>query len=389
VKISNPFDGITLGALRERSSEKWRVYPADVLPAFVAEMDFETAPPIRSALQRAIDRSDFGYAAPKEIGPAFAGFASSFLQWDVDPQTVFAVPDVMSGVSQALHLLTQPGDGVVINPPVYPPFFEVIAYEERRIVDVPLVENTASGWLIDLDGLERAFASGAKAYLLCNPHNPVGRAWSEPELRAIAQLAQRYNVAVISDEIHAPLTMPGVPFVPFLQVARDACDAIALSSASKGWNIAGLKCGVLIAGTSLADKMRERLRALPTEIESRIGHLGVIATIAAFRECVPWLQELRTYLDGNRAVLRQLLAKHVPGVRYRPQDATFLAWLDCRDLDVTGEPSAHFLKYGRIALYRGASFGAQGSGFVRLNLGTSRPILAEIVQRMEAALLHR
>jgi cystathionine beta-lyase len=383
------FESVTLETARERTSEKWRVYPPDVLPAFVAEMDFEIAPPIRNALQRALDSSDLGYAAPKEIAHAFAAFASSFLKWDIDANQVFAVPDVMSGVSQALHLLTQPGEGIVINPPVYPPFFEVIAYEGRHIVEVPLVEHESGDWIVDLKQLERAFAAGAKAYLLCNPHNPVGRAWSARELQAMAELAQRYGVAVISDEIHAPLTMPGVPFVPFLHIAPETVPAVALTSASKGWNIPGLKCGVLIACATLAPRMREQLRAIPTEIESRIGHLGVIASVAAFREGVPWLQELRAYLEGNRLLLQQLLAQHVAAIRYRPQEATFLSWLDCRALNLPDEPAKYFLKHGRVALYNGTSFGSSGAGFVRLNIGTSRQILAEIVGRMEAALSHR
>jgi cystathionine beta-lyase len=387
--MKHPFESITLQTLRERSSEKWRSYPGDVLPAFVAEMDCNVAPSIRAALQRALDDGDLGYAAPKEMAPAFASFASNVLNWDVDERHVFAIPDVMSGVSQALRLFTQPGDGVVINPPVYPPFFEVVASEGRRIVEVPLAEDEAAGWIIDLDSLEQAFSAGAKAYLLCNPHNPVGRAWSRTELQPIAQLAERYGVAVISDEIHAPLTMPGVPFVPFSHVAPETAAVVTLISASKGWNIPGLKCGVLIAGASIAERMRVQLHAIPTEIESRIGHLGVIASIAAFREGAAWLAELRAYLDGNRAELQQLLASHVPGVRYRPQEATYLAWLDCRALQLAGEPSEHFLKHGRVALYRGSKFGSQGSGFVRLNMGTSREILAEVVRRMEAALSHR
>jgi cystathionine beta-lyase len=205
----------------------------------------------------------------------------------------------------------------------------------------------------------------------------------------MAELAQRYGVAVISDEIHAPLTMPGVPFVPFLHIAPETVPAVALTSASKGWNIPGLKCGVLIACATLAPRMREQLRAIPTEIESRIGHLGVIASVAAFREGVPWLQELRAYLEGNRLLLQQLLAQHVAAIRYRPQEATFLSWLDCRALNLPDEPAKYFLKHGRVALYNGTSFGSSGAGFVRLNIGTSRQILAEIVGRMEAALSHR
>ncbi|MBV8117971.1 MAG: aminotransferase class I/II-fold pyridoxal phosphate-dependent enzyme [Candidatus Eremiobacteraeota bacterium] len=349
-------------------------------------MDFDIASPIRSALERAVDDGDLGYAAPTDLPAAFAAFAEQYLDWNVDEAHVFAVPDVMSGVTQALHLFTQSGDGIVINPPVYPPFFEVIRYEGRHVVEVPLSPDETVGWTIDLDELERAFANGARAYLLCSPHNPVGRVWSAAELGAIAQRAQRYDVAVIADEIHAPLTMPGVRFVPYLQVASDSSRAVALASASKGWNIPGLKCAVLVAGTAVSERVRAQLAAIPTEIESRIGQLGVIATVAAFRDGGPWLEDLRTYLDGNRMLLEGLLGGELRAIRYRPPEATYLAWLDCRALELGDAPWEYFLEHGRVALYRGVAFGRQGIGYVRVNMGTSRAILTDIVDRMERAL---
>lgn len=348
-------------------------------------MDFALAPPVRAAAQAALELGDVGYASSAVISPAFSSFARDRFGWDVDERSVFAVPDVMAGVAEALHVLTPAHAGVVINPPVYPPFFDVIAHEGRSVVEVPLLHDEESRWTIDYGALERAFSKGAKAYLLCSPHNPVGRVWSQAELLEIAALAARHHVAVISDEIHAPLTMPGMTFVPFLTVARNqAC--VALWSASKAWNVAGLKCAVMIASAEPRDAMAARLKSRPDEIESRIGHLGVLTSLAAFREGAAWCDELRRYLDGNSRLLQELLREHIPSVRYSPPDATYLAWIDCTDLHLDDDPAKFFLQRGRVALEAGRKFGRASADWVRLNFGTSRVIMREIVERMAHAL---
>ena len=269
------FDAISLDRLRERRSEKWATYPPDVLPAFVAEMDFDLAAPIRDAIEEAVARGDVGYAHSAEVAAAFAHFARNRFAWEVDETDIFAVPDVMAGVAEALHILTPPGARVVINPPVYPPFYDVIPHEGRTIAAAPLAQDESGRWSLDFDALERAFASGARAYLLCSPHNPVGRVWTQAELREVLALCERYGVALVSDESHAPLTMPGVAFTPAPSVTGEL-PCIALWSASKAFNIAGLKCAVIGATPGhIRDKLRARLKSRPDEIESRIGHLGV------------------------------------------------------------------------------------------------------------------
>ena len=349
-------------------------------------MDFALAPKVRAALHAALELGDVGYASSAIVAPAFASFAQTRFGWNVDEHSVFAIPDVMAGVAEALHVLTPPGASVVINPPVYPPFFDVIAHEDRIVVEVPLLQDSPSRWSFDLRGLERAFAQGAQAYLLCSPHNPVGRVWSKDELKDVAALAARYRVAVISDEIHAPLTMPNVTFTPFLSVAHDQSN-VALMSASKAWNISGLKCAVMVAAPgSRRDALAARVKSRPDEIESRIGHLGVLASVAAFRDGGAWLDDLRTYLDGNRHLLAELLQEHIPSARYSPPDATYLAWIDCTDLRLDGDPARRFLERGRVALEPGKKFGRTSADWVRLNIGTSRAILREIVARMAAAL---
>ncbi|HEU4566086.1 MAG TPA: aminotransferase class I/II-fold pyridoxal phosphate-dependent enzyme [Gemmatimonadaceae bacterium] len=374
------FDELSLDRLRARRSAKWSAYPPDVLPAWVAEMDFPLAEPIARALRGAIDLDDCGYARPAELPGAFRAFAAARWGWEVDPSRVLAVPEVMIGAAEVLRLTTSPGDGVVVNPPIYPPFFSTIREVDRRVVEVPLLRG-AAGWALDLDGLERAFSSGARAYLLCNPHNPTGRVFAPDELRAVAELAVRHDVVVLADEIHAPLTLPGAAHTPFVTVSEPlGARAVTLASASKGWNIPGLKCALLVAGSAA---MRATLAplALPERAE-RVGHLGVIGTVAALREGGAWLDALVRHLDRNRARLAALLAAELPAVRWVPPQAGYLAWLDCTALGLGDDPARTFLKRGRVALSRGPDFGREGAGFARLNMGTSGGILEEIVGRM-------
>lgn len=377
------FDDVDLDELRRRRSMKWRVYPPDVLPAWVAEMDFPLAEPITATVRAAVDRGDCGYAEVGELAGAFAGYAAERCGWDVDPAGVFAFPDVMSGVADLLRLVTRPGDGVVINPPVYAPFFSVVEDVERRLVEVPL-ERRGDDWRLDLAGLEAAFAAGARAHLLCNPHNPTGSVLHRSELEALAELADRYGVTVLSDEIHAPLTLPGATHTPYVALGGVAAErGVTLASASKAWNVAGLKCAVVVAGS---DAMRAKLSTLPEETPYRCGHLGVLAAVAAFREGGGWLDGLLRRLDDNRRLLSDLLAAHLPDVDYLPPQAGYLAWLDCTGLGLGADPAARFLERGRVALSPGPTFGGPGAGFARLNMGTSPALLEEAVRRMAAAI---
>ena len=377
---------VPLDVLAQRTSEKWRTYPPDVLPAWVAETDFNLAPPVRRALDRALDIGDTGYAFPGELARAFAEFALAEFGWRVSPQFVFQVPDVMAGIAQALLAFTERGARVVINPPVYAPFFEVLRTLERTAVHVPLIRDESARRHLDFDGLEEAFADGASAYVICSPHNPVGRVWRAADLQRVCELAERYGVTVIADEIHAPITLPGARFVPLLAKASPEVRCVSVMSASKAWNVAGLKCAVVIASTDeVRDTLRARLHAIPTEIESRVGHLGVQASIAAFREGREWLHELVAHLDRNRALLMELLRQGLPAARCAAPEATYLAWIDCSALGIAGEPARHFRERGRAALEPGSKYGAGGEGYVRLNFGTSSAILREIVGRMAAA----
>ena len=368
-----------LEVLRQRRSAKWQTYPADVLPLTVAEMDFALATPIADALREAVERSDVGYAmAVPELGRALAGFAGRRWDWDLDPASVTAVTDVGVGVVELLRVLTRPGDAVAISPPVYPPFFDWVAEAGARLVEVPLACG-AAGWRLDLAALEAAFATHPAAYVLCNPHNPVGRVHSADELAALVRLARIYRVTLVSDEIHGPLVLPGATFTPLLTVPGAAEVAVSVLSASKAWNLAGLKCAAVVTA---APRMAALTDRLPPDTRWRIGHFGVISAVAAFVAGEPWLDQLLLTLDQRRLLLGDLLRQRLPMLSWHPPEATFLAWLNCAALGADDRAREQFLDHGRVALEPGLHFGAAGSGYARLNFATSPGILDQATARM-------
>ncbi len=371
-----------LARLRARKSFKWRTYSPDVLPAFVAEMDFTAAEPIGAAIRQALAIGDTGYPHVGELGEAFGSFASGRFGWAPRADRVFAVPDVMTAIAEVLLAVTPHGSGVVINPPVYGPFFFRLGFISRQVVEVPLLTGQDGGYDLDLEALDRTLANpGVSAYLLCSPHNPIGRVWTCDELLAVAGLCQRHDVVLLVDEIHAPLMMPGERFVPFGSLDHEMTErAYVFTSASKGWNTAGLKCGLALAGSEqTADVLAERWEAL------LCSHLGVLGSVAAFTEALGWLDAVVAQIDENRRLLAGLLAEQLPEVGYLPGAATFLAWLDCRKLGLGDDPAAAFLDHGKVALSPGPDFGSQGAGFARLNIGTSPELVTEAVTRMATA----
>ena len=372
--------------LRSRRSSKWRRFPDDVLPMWIAEMDFPRAAPITTALHAAVDAGDTGYvdARTADLGGGLADFARRRFGWIVDPEQVTLVPDVNAAIGEVLQLVTNPGDGVVVNTPAYPPFFATIEGIGRKVVPVSLVRDD-QGWTLNLDETERAFVRGVRAYLLCNPHNPTGRVFSHAELEPLVALAGRYDVTVVSDEIHAPLTLAGAEHVPWLGLGKEAVErGITLISASKAFDLAGLKCALAVTAHPAMAKVLSRL---PEEVPYRASILGAIATEAALRSGDAWLDAVRDQLDHNRRLLADLLAEFLPAVGYLPPEASFLAWLDCSRLGLGDDPADAFLTSGRVALSHGPDFGVEGRGFARLNIGTSPGLIEEAVRRMAAATL--
>lgn len=378
----NPLRQLSVEQLRRRTSAKWSTYPDDVLPLWVAEMDVPLAEPVRRALVEAAELGDTGYASPAAgYAAAMRDFARRRWGWELDVERTRQVPDVMRGVVEVLRLVTSPGDPVVVNSPVYPPFYAFVAHDGRRVVESPLRRDGR----LDLAGLQGTFADlsrdgGRASYLLCSPHNPTGTVHTPEELAEVARLAQLYDVRVIADEIHAPVVFEGAQHTPYLSVPGSGA-GFALLSASKAWNLPGAKAALAVAGADAADD----LRRMPEEVEHGATHLGVLSHVAALREGGGWLDDLLVGLEENRRLLSDLLAEHLPGVGYRVPDGTYLAWLDCRRLELE-HPASFFLDKGRVALLPGSDFGTGGEGFVRLNLATSPEVLEEAVRRMGASL---
>jgi cystathionine beta-lyase len=378
---SGPLTAHTIDELRERRSAKWQQYPPDVLPMWVAEMDTPLAEPIAAALMNAVGRGDTGYAVAGGLPEAFAGFAGRRYGWWPDPADMRLVPDVMAGIVEVLRVVTEPGDRVVVNTPAYPPYFFWLPRIGREMVQSPLAAGP-DGPRLDLDRLERDFAAGAAAYLLCSPHNPTGLVFDRAELLAVAGLADRYGVRVVVDDIHAPLTFPEARYIPFGSLDAPAAGrSITLTSASKAWNLAGLKAALAVP----SPEARSDVAALHAGISEAAGLLGVIASEAAFSAGEPWLAELMEGLDANRSLLGRLLRDQLPDVGYRPPAATYLAWLDCHALGLGDDPAEVFLERGRVALHRGPEFGSAGRGFARLNLATAPERIVEAVKRMAAS----
>ncbi|MEV8504902.1 MalY/PatB family protein [Actinoplanes sp. NPDC051475] len=394
--VANPLEQLTLEQLRTRTSIKWTAHPADVLPLWVAEMDVLLAPAVADTVHRAIDAGDTGYPGGRAYADALAGFAVDRWGWDgIAVERTAIVPDVMMGIVETLRLITDPGDAVIVCAPVYPPFYAFVSHADRRVIEAPLGPD----WRLDLDALADAFTAARRlsnrpVLLLCNPHNPTGVVHTRAELTAVAALARRKGVRVISDEIHAPLVLAGAEFVPYLSVSG-AEDAFALFSASKGWNLAGLKAALLVAGPEAASD----LTRLPEEVSHGPSHLGILAHTAAFSHGRAWLDALVQSLGQNRSLLASLVSEHLPLADMVHPEATYLAWVDCRQLglhatgpqdgpgmvsDLSG-PAKMFFDEARVALSSGHVFGTGGAGFVRINFATSSAILRAAVKRMGVA----
>ena len=365
-----------------RSSLKWTRYPEGVLPLFVAEMDYPVSDRIREAIIERVATSDLGYidsAGP--LADAFASFAERRWGWAVDPGSVRVATDVSVGIVESLRHGVAPGASVVVTSPVYPPFFELVEEARLPLVDVPMVEGV-DGWAFDLERIEQAFIAGAGAMLLCNPHNPLGLPHAREALADLAMLAARYGVLVISDEVHAPLTHHGAVFTPFATVAADvAARSITVTSASKGWNMAGMKCALMVPSDA---RTRAILDSFPQEVASRTSILGVHANVAAFGDD-EWLDATIAKIMHNDQLLAGLLQRKLPLVHYRRPTATYLGWLDFRDLGFGLDPAERVLQDAKVALNSGPTFGAAGRGHARINFACDPSVLEEAVQRMEAA----
>ena len=382
------FSAHNLAELHTHRSEKWRGFPHDVLPLPVAEMDFPVAEPIKALLSEMVAHSDLGYLGPiPELGLGFKKFAKERWNWTVDEKQVRAATDVGVAVVEILRVFTQPGDSILISSPVYHNFYTWINETKLTLVDVPFErtgDEATNPWVINWESIQKAYASGIKVHLLCSPHNPLGFIYSKQDLLKIVALAKKHGVLVISDEIHAPLTFPGETFVPMLSLGADAESvAVCVTAASKGWNIAGLKCAIIV---SQNEQMNSMLANLAPAMHYRASLLGGFATAVAFADSGVWLDTVIAQLDHNRHLIKKLLAEKLPTVRYHIPQNSYLAWLDVESLNLGEDPSVTLIEKGRVAFNPGHAFGKQCNQYVRLNFATSPEIIAEAIDRIARAI---
>jgi cystathionine beta-lyase len=402
--VPAPAVDLTVPGLEElgrRRSAKWAGVEPGVLSSTIAETDFPIPGLVAEALHATIRADDLGYvpSRPAGLGEAFAGFARRRWSWNVDPDHVRVLPDVMDGLLELCRLLAGPGGLVAFADPAYPPFHRVLPQAGVAVRPLPLAgapdpgadpldpgeadgASVADPWALDLGALDAALADGLRVLVLANPHNPTGRALPRDELAAIADRCAAAGAWVLADEIHGPLALPGATHVPWLTVSDAARQCgVVLTSASKAFNLAGLKAALMVTAPGAA---REAVAALPDRA-NRAGLLGVVAAQAAFEHGDAYLDALLALLDRNRTLLGERLAAELPAARWTPPDATYLAWLDLRGLDLGDHPAAVLHRRGRVALSPGRHYGAPGAGWARLNFGTSPELVEETVRRMAAA----
>jgi cystathionine beta-lyase len=380
------FDDLDIHELRQRKGEKWQSFGDEALAAWVADMDFPPAEPIRRQLSHMIEVSDLGYPInPKSDGlpTLFSERMARLFDWRVDPQRVDVLTDVVQGLFVGLEVFTKPGQGVLIQTPIYPPFLHATHQTKRRQVLNTLVEGSER-YEIDFDALRASIDSETRLFLLCNPHNPTGRVLEREELELIAEIVVEHDLVVLSDEIHAELVYSGANHIPIATLGPEIeARTITFMSASKSFNIAGLRCAVAAYGSA---EIKRQFNSLPRHLRGGLGTLGLAATRVAWEECDDWLAALLQYLQANRDFACDFVAKRLSGVRAFVPEATYMVWLDCRALELEAAPQQHFLENARVALSDGAAFGEPGEGFVRLNFATSRKILTEVLERMEKSL---
>ena len=376
----NPLTDLT--SLKTRSSSKWRRFAPDVLPMHVAEMDYDIAENIKELLISKVANSDLGYTGPvPEVAAGFVKFSAERWGWQVDPKQVRLSTDVGVSAVEILRAISKPGDKVVINSPVYSSFFEWIPEVGLEVVDVPLVPAEEQ-WQLDLVALEAAFKQGAVAYLICHPHNPLGKLFTRQELVAIAELAKKYNVLVISDEIHGPLTYADQEFVPYISVSEEARETgVCITAASKSWNVAGLKASVIVTDSA---KVVEKLKKLPAALHWRSGLLGAFAMGEAFSNSVAWLDAAIELNLKSRELLGELLAKHVPMVKYWVPESGYLAWLDVSALNIGENPALKIIEEQRVAFVPGIDLGKQYGQYVRINFACHPESLERAVLALAA-----
>jgi cystathionine beta-lyase len=370
---------------RGTDSVKWSRYDEDVLPLWVADMDFASPEPVVEALRRRVEQGVFGYGVePPELRGVVVDRLRGLYGWEVQGDDLMFLPGVVVGFNLVAKAIGEEGDGVLIQPPVYPPFFLVGPNVGRTIQEAPLV-LTERGYEIDFDAFEAAITPRTRVFLLCNPHNPVGRVFTRPELERLAEICLRHDLIICSDEIHEDFVYSGHTHYPIAALGPEVAErTVTLIAPSKSFNIAGFHCSAAVATNP---DLRQRLKAAGAGLlPNHLGILDYVAGLAAYQQGEEWLGQVVSYLRANRDFLVGYVRENLPGVSMVEPEGTYLAWLDCRGAGIEGSPADFFLREARVGLNEGATFGSVGEGFVRLNFGCPRPILVQALERMRGAL---
>lgn len=382
------FESLSDAHLRTVVGVKWSMYP-DCIGAFVAEMDYGTSPNVQHALRHIVDDGFFGYLGEEHAQQMREACAAWYLNesgWGVPVERIRALPDVIKGLEVAIEYFSPPGAPVLVPTPAYMPFLSLPAKLGRELVEIPMVVRNGR-WEFDYDAIDAAFAATGKSGLLilCNPCNPLGRVYERAELERLSEVVDKHGGRVFSDEIHSPLLYPGHRHIPYASISETAANhTVTSTSASKAWNLAGLKCAQLVLSN---DADAELWKSVGFLSEHGASTIGVIANAAAFGGGKPWLQEVIGYLDGNRQLLGNLLAEHLPQVGYIQPEGTYLTWLDFRAYDLPGDLAAFFRDEAKVAVVNGRACGEAGQGFIRFNIAMSRDTLVRAVRQMAAAVV--
>jgi cysteine-S-conjugate beta-lyase len=369
---------------RNTDSIKWKKFDDDVIPMWVADMDFVSAEPVIQALRQRVDHGIFGYGVARDaLRIVIRERLERLYQWRIEDEELLFSPGLVTGLNVAYQAYAGPGDAVLIQPPVYFHFIKDPAWHGRVVNDSPLVES-GDTYEIDFDRFEKSITPRTKLFVLCNPHNPAARVYTRKELEQMAEICLRHCLIICSDEIHCDLLYPGYRHIPIAALGPEVADStVTLMAPSKTYNLAGLQCGIIIIKNPA---LQEAWKKTSFGIVPHVNIMGHVAALAAFKHGQEWLEQILVYLKDNRDFLGQYITQNLPGVRMFKMEATYLAWLDCRGTGIPGHPAEFFLREARVGLNDGSEFGKGGDGFVRLNFACPRRTLREALDRMAAAL---